>query len=100
MKQLKKMMMILLCVGAVMSVTACGSDQQAQDNVADDHMTTDENKNDTDDNVNDATEHTGEENGVMDEIGDDVREGVDQMGDDVRDGAEDLMDDEKAGTDR
>lgn len=100
MKQWKKMMMILLCAGAVMSVTACGSDQQAQDNVADDHMTTDENRNNTEDNVNDATEHTGEDNGVMDEIGDDVRDEADQIGDDIRDGDDDLMDDAKTRTDR
>lgn len=94
MKRLKKTMLILLCTGAVMSVTACGTDLNADDNVADDHMTTEE------DRVNDATEHTGDNNGAMDEIGEDVREGADKVGDDIREGAEDLTDDNEMKNDR
>lgn len=94
MKRWKKTMLILLCTGAVLSVTACGSDQNARDNVADDHMTTEE------DRVNDATDHTGDNDGVMDEIGEDVREGADEVGDDIREGAEDLTDHNEMKNDR
>ena len=34
MKQLKKWMLVLMCAGTMMSVTACGSDKNAKDNEA------------------------------------------------------------------
>lgn len=78
MKQLKRVMLILLCAGAVMGVTACGTDQG------------------TEDRVNDATEHTGENGGTLDEAGDEIRDDIDEIGDDIRDDVDDLADDDTA----
>ena len=89
MKRWKKTMLILLCTGAVMSVTACGSDQGADDNVADDHMTT-EDRNTEEDRMNDATGDTGNSTDTVDEIGDDIRDGAEDVKDDIRDGADDM----------
>lgn len=107
MKQLKKMLLAFLCVGVIMGVTACGSnnrdDNGAVTNEATDEATDDrvmDNANDNaDDNTNGATDgnrsgsgydKTDENGGVMEELGDDVERGIDDMGDDVNDGADDV----------
>ncbi len=93
MKQFKKLCMVLLCACAIMSVTACGSKNAADDNGAvSDGANTDttgnkDNTNNTTDNgnVNDVTDGTDNDRreGVLDEIGDDVRDGMDNVGDAV-----------------
>ena len=90
MKQLKRLFLALVCVGAIMGMTACGSSNDADDNgaaqdgnatgTADDAAGT--NGTDNTDNTNDAT--NGNDNadgdGVMDEIGDDIKDGADDLG--------------------
>ena len=73
MKQLKKFLLMLTCIGVLASVTACGSNNDdngavkgdgGTDNAATDN-TGDAYDNDT--NTNDATDGTGDGDGVMDD---------------------------------
>ncbi len=99
MKQLKRLFLALLCVGTIMGTAACGSNNNADDNGATQDGTTNgtaddaENTNGTDDanGTNDATNGNDNANGegVMDEIGDDVRDGADEIGDDIKDSVDD-----------
>lgn len=73
MKQFKKFLVMLMCVCAVAGVTACGSSK------------------DTTSDTNSATDGTKNE-GVVDEMGDDVKDGVDNMKDDMKDGMDDTKD--------
>lgn len=70
MKQLRKVFLIVLCIGVVMGVTACGSSNTADDNGA---------------TGNGQVDDTGNNQGVVDEIGDDIENGVDDLEDDVSD---------------
>ena len=45
MKQLKKMVLILMCTGAMLGMTACGSDGNADDNAANNNAANDGNTN-------------------------------------------------------
>lgn len=90
MKQFKKLLAVLLCVGTLLNLTACGSDGDAEDNGAVNTEDTDK----KDENMNSATDGTAEE-GLMDEIGEDVKDGAEDIGDDVKDGVEDMEDDAK-----
>lgn len=91
MKQLKKAVLALLCAGVIAGMTACGSDGNADDNGAVQDNTTQNGTADDNGNVNDATDGTdnNNNNGALDEIGDDVKDGMDDLGDDVKDGVDD-----------
>lgn len=89
MKQLKKAVLALLCVGTIIGMTACGSDGNADDNGAVQDNTTQNGTADGNGNVNDATDGTDNNNGALDEIGDDVKDGMDDLGDDMTDGVDD-----------
>lgn len=98
MKQLKRLFLALVCVGTIMGMTACGSSNNADDNGA----AQDGNANGTADSAgdvtgtdnangtNDATNGNDNNNGdgVMDEIGDDIKDGAEDLGDDVKDGVD------------
>lgn len=107
MKQLKRLFLAFLCVGTIMGMTACGSSNNADDNgaaqdgnatgTADDAGSVDgtDGANGTNGttgtgNTNDATNgnDNGNGEGVMDEIGDDVKDGADEIGDDIKDGVD------------
>ena len=102
MKQLRKMLLTFLCAGVIMSVTACGNNGNADDNGAVNNETTNGTEtdngyvNDTNnDSMNNATDGTGTgtgNNGVVDEIGDNVERGVDDLGNDVQNGVNDVTD--------
>ena len=75
MKQWKKFMLVFMCTGIMMGLTACGNN--TDDNAANDNSAT-EGTTGTDDTVkDDVTDRNNENDGVMDEIGDDVQDGVD-----------------------
>lgn len=95
MKQLKKGLLAFLCVMMMGALTACGSGSEDNGAVQDDHTV----KEDiVDDNtMNDATEGTREE-GLADEIGDDVMDGAEDVKDDIQDGVQDM--EEKDSTER
>jgi len=85
MKQLKKFLLMLTCIGVLASFTACGSNNDdngavkgdgGTDNAATDN-TGDAYDNDT--NTNDATDGTGDGDGVMDDIGDGIKKGADDL---------------------
>lgn len=78
MKQLKKGILLFLCMMSFASLTACGSG--SSDNGA---------VKQEDDTMNDATDGTRDE-GVLDEAGDEIRDEADDMADEVRDGMEDI----------
>ena len=77
MKQLKRLFLALLCVGTIAGMTACGSNENADDNGAGQDGTTQNGKADDAGDVNDATNgnenQNGDGEGVVDEIGDDVK---------------------------
>ena len=78
MKQLKKLLLIMMCVGIMVSVTACADN--ADDNGA--------GQNDV---VNDnGTNDTGNGDSAMDEIGDSLEDGADDVGRGVNDVVADL----------
>ena len=91
MKQLKKMLLMMMCVCVMGTFVACGNND-ALDNGA--NQT--ENANGTDTTMNDATDGTddanGNGNGVVGEIGEDVVDGVEDVGEGVVDGVEDVGD--------
>ena len=62
MKQFKKLLVLLMCTGVIMGVTACGSDKDAADNGATNNTTTGNNTGEANDtNTNDATDGTRDE---------------------------------------
>ena len=91
MKQLKKMLLMMMCVCIMGLCVACGNND-AMDNGA--NQT--ENANGTDTTMNDATDGTDDANGngnsVVGEIGEDVVDGVEDVGEGVVDGVEDVGD--------
>ena len=46
MKQLKKIVLILMCTGVMFGITACGNDGNADDNAANNNAASDNNKKD------------------------------------------------------
>ena len=95
MKQLKKWMLVLMCAGTMMSVTACGSDKNAKDNEAtqdqDRDMADDEEGKMDDAGKNDAIED-GNRDGVADEIGKDIKDGAKDIKEDAENGVNEMMD--------
>lgn len=102
MKQLKKWMLVLMCAGTMMSVTACGSDKNAKDNEAtqdqnhtgkdqDRDMADDEDSKMDDAGKNDAVED-GNRDGVADEIGKDIKDGARDIKEDAENGVNEMMD--------
>lgn len=89
MKQMKKSILLFLCTFALLSLTACGSDNPDNGAVNQQEDTQDQNDKKEQDYMNDATEGTRNE-GVLDEAGDEVKEEAGDMAEDVRDGMEDL----------
>lgn len=89
MKQLKKLLLMFTCVGVLMSVTACGSDNQ--DNGAVENPSETENEatqntgNAYDDNTDVDDESMKNDKGMMEKAGDKVQEGVDKAEDDLND---------------
>ena len=78
MKQLKKLLLLMMCVGIMVSVTACADN--ADDNGARQNDAVNENgANDT---------QNGES--AMDEIGDGLEDGIDDVGKGVNDVVDDL----------
>lgn len=78
MKQLKKLLLIMMCVGIMTSVTACADN--ADDNGAGQNdVVNDNGANDTQTNDN-----------AMDEIGDGLEDGIDDVGRGVGDVVDDL----------
>ena len=73
MKQFRKLLLMLTCVGVLMSVTACGSDNT---DVNDESI-----KND---NMNNATDNTNDK-GMIEEAGDKVQDGIDRAEDNLDD---------------
>ena len=79
MKQLKKTLLALLCVGVLFGMTACGTDEPTNDP-----------------NVQDATEGKQEEkdpaddSGVLEDVGRGVDHGVRDVVDGVEEGVEDM----------
>ena len=72
MKQWKKFMLVFMCTGIMMGLTACGNN--TDDNAANDNSAT-EGTTGTDDTVkDDVTDRNNENDGVMDEIGDDIQD--------------------------
>ena len=85
MKQLKKFVLILMCTGMMMGLTACSSTRQTEENGAvKDNTTTTE-----DANTNSATEDNNKD-GVADQIGDDIQNGVDDVKDSMKEDANTL----------
>lgn len=79
MKHWKKLLMMLMCVGVIMSVTACGSNNNADDNGAAGNGTANDANGTGNNGTNGATDRNGDN--VMDEIGDDIRDGAEDVGD-------------------
>ena len=89
MKQFQKLLAVLLCVGALTTgLAACGSDGDAEDNGAVHTEDTDQK------DMNGVTDGTADD-GVLDEIGEDVKNGAEKIGEDVKDGVEDMERDAK-----
>ncbi len=79
MKNMKKLLLLLMCISVIGSATACGNDNKTTDG-ADQDRTTQE-----------ATDHNGD--GVIDNAVRDVTDGIDDVTDDVTDGINDVTDD-------
>lgn len=100
MKQLKKWMLVLMCAGTMMSVTACGSDKNAKDNEATQDQTDKDQNRDTtgeeDSKMNDAGKNDavedGNRDGVADEIGKDIKDGAEDVKEDAKNGVDEMMD--------
>lgn len=104
MKQTKKILLMLLCVGALSGLTGCGKKDTAADSGAA-KQESDSNMNGATGGTQDADTDTEDAGGALEEgakdAGDAIRDGADDVGDAVRDGADDLKEDaETDGTDR
>lgn len=85
MKQLKRGLLIFLCVLSSLGMLAgCGR------NEADNGAVKDENTSDS--TMNDATDGT-KDDGAAEDLGEDIKDEAEDIGDDIRDGAEDMKDD-------
>lgn len=94
MKNMKKVIAGLLLVTVLCGVTACG-DNNTTNNKNDSATTEDGNDTNRDDGI---IEDTGREikDGVED-LGDDIRDGVDNMGDSIEDNGNNAVNDSNAG---
>lgn len=94
MKNMKKVIAGLLLVTVLCGVTACG-DNNTTNNKNDTETTEDRNDTNRDDGI---IEDTGREikDGVED-LGDDIRNGVDNMGDSIEDNGNNAVNDSNAG---
>lgn len=94
MKNMKKVIAGLLLVTVLCGVTACG-DNNTTNNKNDSATTEDRNDTNRDDGI---IEDTGREikDGVED-LGDDIRDGVDNMGDSIEDNGNNAVNDSNAG---
>ncbi len=79
MKKMKKGILIMLCMGIICGVTACGERSDNNDNM--NGATSGEQRNENYDNRDDN---------LLDDTGDAIRDGVDDAGDAIRDGVEDI----------
>lgn len=79
MKNMKKLLLLVMCIGVIGSATACGNDKKTTDG-ADQDRTTQE-----------ATDNNGD--GVIDNAVRDVTDGIDDVTDDVTDGINNMTDD-------
>ncbi len=85
MKQLKRGLLIFLCVLSSFGVLAgCGRNEEDNGAVKE--------ENTTDNTMNDATDGTKDDGAVQD-MGEDIKDEAEDIGDDIRDGAEDMKDD-------
>ncbi len=94
MKNMKKVIAGLLLVTVLCGVTACG-DNNTTNNKNDTETTEDRKDTNRDDGI---IEDTGREikDGVED-LGDDIRDGVDNMGDSIEDNGNNAVNDSNAG---
>lgn len=98
MKNMKKVIAGLLLVTVLCGVTACGNNKNTN-NKNDTTTTEDKRDGNRDTNRNDGIiEDTGREikDGVED-LGDDIRDGVDNMGDSIKDNGNNAVNDSNAG---
>ena len=89
MKQFRKLLLMLTCVGVLMSVTACGSDNKDNGAVENTGNSYDDNTDVNDgsiknDNMNNATDNTNDK-GMIEEAGDKVQDGIDRAEDNLDD---------------
>ena len=84
----KRVTSLLLIAAVLLCLAACGSDGDAEDNGAVHTEDTDQK------DMNGATDGTADD-GVLDEIGEDVKDGAEDIGEDVKDGVEDMERDAK-----
>lgn len=102
MKKFKKLVLSVLCLGVIFGTVACGN-RNAEDDAANDTKTeqndtmndvTDgrNNNNVTDDGNNNNNNVTDDRNndGVMDDLGNAVGDGIEDVGDGVKDVTDDL----------
>lgn len=85
MKQLKKTLLALLCVGVLFGMTACGSDNTANDNAVNDATE----GNNTEQDRTDRNQDTNND-GVLEDVGRGVDNGVRDVVDGVEEGVEDM----------
>ena len=99
MKNMKKFLVLTMCIGMIGSMTACGNDNGTTDG-ADQDRTTQESasekekaaeKNGTGTDAVEGTDRNGD--GVIDNAVRDVTDGIDDVTDDVTDGINDVTDD-------
>lgn len=81
MKTVKKSLLAILCLGVILSVTACG----ARDNNTGDSMTNDATENTGNDHRDDMTD-----NNIGNDIGNAIDDGVNAIGDGVENMTDDL----------
>lgn len=81
MKQLKKTLLVLLCVGVLFGMTACGTDGTTDDPTVQDSA--EENR---------EGKNTADDSGVLEDIGRGVDDGVRDVVDGVEDGVKDMTD--------
>ena len=89
MKQLKRGILIFLCVlSSFGTLAGCGRNEEDNGAVKE--------ENSADNTMNDATDGT-KNDGVADDIGEDLKDEAKDIGEDVRDGSEDIKDDVEQG---
>ena len=86
MKNMKKVIAGLLLVTVLCGVTACGDNNTT--NNKNDSATT-EDRNDNNDDIN---RDTNRDDGIIEDTGREIKDGVEDLGDDIRDGAENMGD--------
>ena len=82
MKNMKKVLAGLLLVAVLCGVTACGDNNDT--NHKENTTTTEDRKEDNRD--------TNKEDGLIEDTGEDIKDGVEDLGDDIRNGMDDMED--------